>query len=64
MSVVHINYRKIFEKLKVPEAIIMEISTTIYELLMKSIGKKSKIEKGYEDDIKHLRKLLAMRGIF
>ncbi len=56
----HINYRKVFERLKVPDTIIMEISTTNYEMLMKSLRRKSKVEKGYEEDIRYLKKLLKV----
>ncbi len=57
----HIDFRKVFRNLKIPETIIMEISTTNYSLLMKTIGKKDKIEKGYEDDIKMLKSLIKMK---
>jgi sugar phosphate isomerase/epimerase len=58
----HINYRKVFRKLKLPGTIIMEISSTNYELLMRS-GLKRKnpedvIKRGYREDINYFKKLV------
>ncbi len=57
----HINFRKVFRELNIPDTIIMEISSSNYSLLMKSFGKKSKIERGYDDDIRMLKELLKYK---
>ncbi len=54
----HIDYKKLFLKLKIPNTIIMEISTSNYLLLMRGKTLEVKISKGYNEDIKYLKKLL------
>jgi sugar phosphate isomerase/epimerase len=55
----HINYKKVFRHLKLPETVIMEICTTNYELLIRSF-RKGKVEKGYDEDIRYFKKLLKI----
>ena len=63
----HINYTRIFKKLRVPETVIMEISSRNYKLLMKGwlkMSKKSEDElekRGYLEDVKYLKRLLRIR---
>ncbi len=54
----HIDYKKLFPKLKIPDTIIMEISTSNYLLMMRGKNPEAKITKGYSEDIKYLKKLL------
>ncbi len=58
----HINYKKVFRKLRLPNTVIMEISTPNYELLMRS-GRRHRskidvIKRGYEEDIRYFKKLV------
>ncbi len=60
----HIDYWRVFKKFKVPETVIMEISSRNYELLKSStfLPKKSSedlVKKGYLEDVRYFKKLLA-----
>lgn len=56
----HINYHKVFKLLKIPETVIMEISTKNYELILDSRNENG-VEKGYKEDVKYFLKLLKER---
>jgi sugar phosphate isomerase/epimerase len=62
----HINYNRIFRKLKVPETVIMEISSRNYELLMRRKLNRRKsseelVKKGYLGDVRYFKKLLKTK---
>ena len=56
----HISYKKVFAKLKIPETVILEISTRNYELII-SEKNGNGMEKGYKEDVKYFLKLSKKR---
>jgi sugar phosphate isomerase/epimerase len=51
----HIDYKKVFKQLRLPDTVIMEICSINYELFMRSTG--SSVKNGYIKDVEYFKKL-------